>query len=630
LGTIPVGTLASTAGAEVFQQGKGHFITARKRGSFSNPEAASTAGACGGLVSAAGYVHKPSASSMVHAAITAAPTVEDGRNTEFHLKSNECESSFHTLSQPPTKFLKLGTGFKERRNIDLKLVDHSSNSDDSSCYFSSSSRVADQRKVHAVAKNHPFDHRYSTINLSYDDAIGECDDDSDASTADEDILSYLTTDTDVDFTKHVAPQRPSVPDHQHEPGFLNDELPDRPLLVTAFQLPRTGTVQTPPYCYTRHTAPNRFRDSAITYENMGKHHEISLQDEPFVSKGITSFFSFVKLGKGIMWQNRSSVKLHYETTIDNMTNKVGAQAKCKAVNHYIFDQVRNRRQCIRDGDNIIIYESVPTEETVFKDFHASVDFRELIRGACITGKNEIRSVDTVRYNSGVSVGLSSNRGTLRCKGKAHAEPLLSKGTHRFGNVFGIISSITFKLLQSHGLLKQGSPFNKLFERMERMSPKQQHYAKKCQEINQDKNVYLSLSFKIYLHHADNMTNHNGHFKAHRDENNPEHESINDIMFTGWDTWFEPTLGCFVTGTLIACGRKSQEDLYNRSSQLNSICSELLDRQYASLTTQQKILLPELIFSHILTPVHYIKRYVLLFTLRYLYSYVQCQMLTHNS
>ena len=55
------------------------------------------------------------------------------------------------------------------------------------------------------------------------------------------------------------------------------------------------------------------------------------------------------------------------------------------------------------------------------------------------------------------------------------------------------------------------------------SQKQLSYQNRCEEIC-DGNLYLALSFKIYVHNPKNIQNHEGYFNAHRDVHNPDHHS----------------------------------------------------------------------------------------------------------
>ncbi len=72
------------------------------------------------------------------------------------------------------------------------------------------------------------------------------------------------------------------------------------------------------------------------------------------------------------------------------------------------------------------------------------------------------------------------------------------------------------------------------------NPKQLSYQKRCDELCFG-NLYLAMSFKIYVHLPEDVANHKRHFKSHRDVHNPAPSSPNDIFFTAWDTWFEPLL-----------------------------------------------------------------------------------------
>ena len=147
------------------------------------------------------------------------------------------------------------------------------------------------------------------------------------------------------------------------------------------------------------------------------------------------------------------------------------------------------------------------------------------------------------------------------------------GTHRYSQIFGIASETTRALLKSCRLSWLLPPTGRFASR------KQLSYQHRCEELCNG-NLYLGLSFKIYVHLPDDVDNHKGHFNAHRDLNNPDYNSPNDIFFTAWDTWFEPLLNLYVTGTIIFCGRRSQEELYDRIFKIGRATEEILSRSRA--------------------------------------------------
>lgn len=84
-------------------------------------------------------------------------------------------------------------------------------------------------------------------------------------------------------------------------------------IISSYPRPRTKFIPTPKYAFRPGNGP-LFRDSIITYENMRD--DSSLLDDPLTSGGITSLLSFSKRSKGILWHNRTSIKLHYENFLN--------------------------------------------------------------------------------------------------------------------------------------------------------------------------------------------------------------------------------------------------------------------------------------------------------------------------
>jgi hypothetical protein len=224
-------------------------------------------------------------------------------------------------------------------------------------------------------------------------------------------------------------------------------------------------------------------------------------------------------------------------------------------------------QKIVSGDNIFIIQPGNT----FENFHEKVCFQDLIRDTCIPGKYSVPAKDTNCGNSGPSVGLCSSQGTSCLPDDAYAAPQFADGAFRYTKVFCIISDTTRSLLSHVGETDKLPPSGS------NISEKQKFYNQRCEDICVG-NLYLSLSFKIYLHHPDYAVKETENFCAHRDLQNPDYKSPNDIFFSAWDTWFEPLLKLvYVTGTIIACGRQSQEELFERVFKIGRATEEILSR-----------------------------------------------------
>jgi len=363
-----------------------------------------------------------------------------------------------------------------------------------------------------------------------------------------------------------------------------EERPCAPALpiISSFAAPKYTTMTLPHFSYNANTAPSPQRDSVITFETMNTKGEIDLRPDAFASKGIISLQSYVKRGRGLLWQNHSSCKLHYETSNETLTEIIVPKAKRLGIRHNQFYPDGGKVHKVLRGDNAFVIISGGT----FEDFHEKVCFRDLIRDACIPAPHTIPTQDSVRRNSGPSVGLASSQGTRRSTHDAFAVPSWIKGTPRYSKVFGLISETTKSLLSSQGLSYFLPPSEG------RACRKQLAYQRRCEELC-DGNLYLALSFKIYVHNPNNIDNHEGYFNAHRDVHNPDHRSPNDIFFSAWDTWFEPLLNLYVTGTIIACGRRSQEELYDRMFLISRATAEILERS-KKLPVSERIIHPSII------------------------------------
>jgi len=108
-------------------------------------------------------------------------------------------------------------------------------------------------------------------------------------------------------------------------------------IVPSLSRPSIVTQTLPNYNYNSSDAPCRVRDSIVTYETMDARGELSLNStEPFASPGIISLQSYVKRGRGIVWQNRSSCKLHYETDLKYFKSHTKRKARLLQIQHNVF------------------------------------------------------------------------------------------------------------------------------------------------------------------------------------------------------------------------------------------------------------------------------------------------------
>jgi hypothetical protein len=311
-------------------------------------------------------------------------------------------------------------------------------------------------------------------------------------------------------------------------------------IIPSFPAPIYEKIRIPKYPYNESNAPFT-RDSVISFETMGTNHELA--DGPFQSIGIVSFQSYIKESRGLLWQNRTSCKLHYETSMDTYRKVVVPQAnQLNALSQLFLPDGGHQVHKVIDGENVFLLVSGGS----FEDFNDKVHFKDLLRDTCIQAPRTIPNSDSLRGNAGPTVGLVSSQGTTRSPFDAYGNPVFHSGSHCYSKVFGIISDTTVALLSSCQLSHKLPPRGSL------ASPKQLAYQKKCEQLSTG-NLYLSLSFKVYIHHPPNVVNHNGHFNSHRDKHNPDFDSPNDIMFSAWETWFEALLNLYVTGTIIACG-----------------------------------------------------------------------------
>jgi hypothetical protein len=137
-------------------------------------------------------------------------------------------------------------------------------------------------------------------------------------------------------------------------------------LITSFQRPRFRKSLIADYGFKPENAPSPSEClSVVTYETMGN--DMYPQKVPVESKGIASIQLYVKHGWGLLWQNRSSCKLHYQTTLDQYEKVVLAKATKYEIPHKFFcgGDESTHVQKVVSGDNIFFIQPGDT----FDNFH---------------------------------------------------------------------------------------------------------------------------------------------------------------------------------------------------------------------------------------------------------------------
>jgi hypothetical protein len=141
----------------------------------------------------------------------------------------------------------------------------------------------------------------------------------------------------------VSPSGPSFP--TAVPEHWGKLIPP---LIPSFPRLKFPTKQLPPYDFNASTAPKE-RDSVITFETMGR--EMFLQPDPLRSHGIVSLQSYLKGGRGLLWQNRSSCKLHYKTSMETFQSIIIPMAKQRRIPHKTFYLDGGKVHKVVDGEN---------------------------------------------------------------------------------------------------------------------------------------------------------------------------------------------------------------------------------------------------------------------------------------
>jgi len=123
-------------------------------------------------------------------------------------------------------------------------------------------------------------------------------------------------------------------------------------IITSFPRPSFSKDRIQEFNYNQDNAPIE-RDAVITYETMGD--DILLRQEPLESQGIKEVHSFVKEGRGMLWHNRTSAKLHYETSLSTYQEFIVPKATKAGIPHRLFRSDCTSVQSVVDGPYLIPY-----------------------------------------------------------------------------------------------------------------------------------------------------------------------------------------------------------------------------------------------------------------------------------
>ena len=121
-----------------------------------------------------------------------------------------------------------------------------------------------------------------------------------------DLFESSDDDASVNHVHHAASVNNATLQPQTSNILTKTMMIDCPI-ITSFPRPSFSKDRIQEFKYNCDNAPCD-RDSVITYETMGE--DILLRHEPLESNGIKEVHSFVKEGRGLLWHNRTSVKLH--------------------------------------------------------------------------------------------------------------------------------------------------------------------------------------------------------------------------------------------------------------------------------------------------------------------------------
>jgi hypothetical protein len=137
---------------------------------------------------------------------------------------------------------------------------------------------------------------------------------------DEGSVTPIQPNLDVDLEINMNNTFSDILDDDNSSTGLTCQTFPSPL-ITSFQQPQFRKRLLPEHGFTAENAPSPSKFLlVVTYPSplitsfQQPQFRKRWQKEPVESKGIASIESYVKHGRGLLWQNRSSCKLHYQTT----------------------------------------------------------------------------------------------------------------------------------------------------------------------------------------------------------------------------------------------------------------------------------------------------------------------------
>ena len=311
---------------------------------------------------------------------------------------------------------------------------------------------------------------------------------------------------------------------------------------------------------------------------------------PLETPGVDKVLSFERGEIGCYLWHRTQNKLHYDKTEQEWT-KYKEAAERKNITIIDFPPDGNLRVFQDAGQQFVIMNGADTSGLVERVCLEEV-FEDVI---CGDEKNATEIARPgKRFNRGVSIGIAGCQSSENKKSLvALAQPNIIKGTTRYPNSFGRMTSCALDLIQKaiHNLtenedLSESERKDKvgmldgLFKNHDDIyNGHISEWANKCSDgaTGNDRNLLQSLSWNCYVHDKPYVDPRiRNVLLDHIDSENPL-ETSHDVLVGVWQKVYSRRFGRYVTISCTGALRKSCEYLLNRDLLVKKMAYKLLNR-----------------------------------------------------
>jgi hypothetical protein len=340
--------------------------------------------------------------------------------------------------------------------------------------------------------------------------------------------------------------------------------------------------------------------------------------QPLETPGVDKVLSVERGDIGCYLWHRTLNKLHYDKTEQEWPKfKEAAERKDIAIIEFppdgklkVFQDAGQQFVILNGADPSGLVERICLEE-IFEDV------------LCDSGKATEIALPGKRFNRGVPIGISGCQSSEKKTSRvALAQPNVIKGTSRYPNSFGRMTSCALDLIKQAKCFLAGSADQSESEKATNVgrldglfknhddfyNSHMSEWANKCSDGATDSEINLlqSLSWNCYVHDKQYVDPRiKNVLLPHVDSENPL-EPSHDVLIGVWQKVYSRRLGRYVTLSCTGALRKSCEYLLNRDLLVKKMAYTLVNRAN-NLPSHQRWIEKDSFcpagMGHVVVPIH---------------------------